>query len=59
MKKSKKRSLWVMKGMVMPLGRGGDYKMSGEELPLEVSSTQDKTQNMRALTISLKHSFFT
>jgi len=48
-----------MKGMITPLEMGGDSKMSSEELPLEVSSTQDKIQNMRALTISLKQSLFT
>jgi len=31
-------------GVVMPLGVVGDSKMSGEEPPLEVHYTQDKTQ---------------
>jgi len=42
MKREEKAYAW--ESVVMPLGGESDSKMSGEESPLEVLCTQDKTQ---------------
>jgi len=42
-KRKSKKNLWMM-GVGTPLGVVEDFKMSGEELLLEVHYTQDKTQ---------------
>jgi len=47
-KRKMRESLWSGRWFT-PLGRMGASKMSGEEPPLEVHYSQDKTQNMRAL----------
>jgi len=61
LKDEKERDVYDDESAVMPLGRERDSKMSGEEPPLEVLCTQDKTQNtkiLNSLSIPTKFPFY-
>ena len=59
-KKGKEVYEWDDNGWcITPLGLVESSEMNDEESPFEVYSTQDKTQNIKALTNSFKQSFLT